>query len=135
LSIFDFYSILNLNHNIYSRGLIMEITTRTQDGITIIDISGKLDASNSKVAEKTILDAEGEGSKIILNMENLEYISSAGLRVLLLSAKKARSGHGKFCIVSLSESVQDVFEISGFSAIFEIADNVEEGIKMVLLDS
>ena len=113
----------------------MEITTREQDGITIIDISGRLDASNSKEAESTILAAEGEGSKVILNLENLEYISSAGLRVLLLSAKKARAGHGKFCIVSLTESVMDVFEISGFSAIFEIADSVEEGIKMVLLDS
>jgi len=68
-------------------------------------------------------------------MEKLDYISSAGLRVLLLSAKKARAGHGKFCIVSLSQTVMDVFEISGFSAIFEIADSVEDGIKMVLLDS
>ena len=113
----------------------MEIITREQDGITIIDISGRLDASNSKEAESTILATEGEGSKVILNLENLEYISSAGLRVLLLSAKKARAGHGKFCIVSLTESVMDVFEISGFSAIFEIADSVEEGMKMVLLDS
>ncbi len=113
----------------------MEITTREQDGITIIDISGRLDASNSKEAENTILAAEGEGSKILLNLEDLEYISSAGLRVLLLSAKKARTTHGKFCIVALTESVMDVFDISGFSAIFEIADNVEEGIKMVLLDS
>ncbi len=111
----------------------MEITTREQDGITIIDISGRLDASNSKEAENIILAAEGEESKVILNLENLEYISSAGLRVLLLSAKKARSGHGKICIVSLTENVKDVFEISGFSAIFEIADNLEEGIKMVLL--
>ena len=113
----------------------MEITTREQDGITIIDISGRLDASNTKEAQKTILELEKEGGKIILNLENLEYISSAGLRVLLMSAKKVRAGHGKFCIVSLTESVSDVFDISGFSAIFDIADSVEEGIKMVLLDA
>ena len=113
----------------------MEIITRNQGGVTIIDIAGRLDASNAQEAEQTILAAEGDGGKIVLNMENLEYISSAGLRVLLLSAKKIHSGHGKFCIVALTKGVLEVFDISGFSSIFEIADSVEDGIKTVLLDS
>ena len=113
----------------------MEITIREQEGITIIDIAGRLDASTSKEAERIILDTEGEGSKLLLNLDKLEYISSAGLRVLLLSAKKARSGHGKFCIVAPTESVMEVLTISGFSSIFEIVDTVEEGVKTVLLDS
>ena len=113
----------------------MEITTQNKGGITIINIAGRLDASNSKEAECTILAAEGDGSKIVINMEHLEYISSAGLRVLLLSAKKVHSGHGKFCIVALNKGVMEVFEISGFADIFDIADTVEDGVKMVLLDS
>ena len=113
----------------------MEITTQNQGDITIINIAGRLDASNAEEAERTILAAESDDSKIVLNMEHLEYISSAGLRVLLLSAKKVHSGHGKFCVVALSKPVLEVFEISGFASIFEIADTVENGIKTVLLDS
>ena len=113
----------------------MKITTQNQDDITIINIAGRLDASSAEEAETTILAAEGDDSKIILNLEDLEYISSAGLRVLLLSAKKVHSGHGKFCVVALSKPVREVFEISGFSSIFEIADTLDEGIKTVLLDA
>lgn len=109
----------------------MEITKTEKDGVTVIKISGRLDSSNSKEAQKEILASEDEGSRILLNLGDLEYISSAGLRVLLISAKKARSGHGKFCLCSLTENVNDVFEVSGFSAIFDVAENEEAGVKFL----
>ena len=67
-------------------------------------------------------------SRILIDFEALEYISSAGLRVLLATAKKLKSAGGDLKICSLNDTVQEVFDISGFSSILTVSANPEEAL-------
>ncbi len=67
-------------------------------------------------------------SKILINFAALEYISSAGLRVLLATAKKLKASGGDLKICSLNDTVQEVFDISGFSSILAVSANREEAL-------
>lgn len=102
-------------------GRLMEITTRTQDDVTIVALAGSLDSITSPEAQKT-LDAilAGGGRKIAVDFTALDYISSAGLRVLLGAAKKLSSTGGALRTFGLNDTVREVFDISGFSKILAV---------------
>jgi anti-sigma B factor antagonist len=98
----------------------MEISTRTRNDIHIVAIAGSLDSTTSPEAQKA-LDAVLAGArKVALDFSELDYISSAGLRVLLGAAKKLRASGGTLRMFGLNPSVREVFEISGFSAILAV---------------
>ncbi|MDQ1254894.1 MAG: anti-sigma factor antagonist, partial [Euryarchaeota archaeon] len=95
----------------------MEINKEKRNGITCLRIDGSLDASNSSIAEKNIRDAIVEGDiNLIINLSELQYISSAGLRVILVVAKDIKAKNGRIVICSMTESVRKVFDISGFTS-------------------
>ena len=107
----------------------MNITKTEENGIVEIKISGRLDAATSVEAENTITGViEEDHKKILINLEDLSYISSAGLRVLLVAAKEMKAKCGKIVLCSMIDSVKSVFEISGFSIIFEICATKEDAI-------
>jgi anti-anti-sigma factor len=64
-------------------------------------------------------------------LASLEYLSSAGLRVLLSTAKEMRRRDGKLVLCSLNEFVKELFDVSGFQSLIPIADSVESGIEML----
>jgi anti-anti-sigma factor len=109
----------------------MDITKKDLNGVAVINLSGRLDATSSSDAEQQLTVAIGDGVKMLINMEGVDYISSAGLRVLLVVCKKIRAASGKICLCSLDSNVKDVFEISGFLAVFEIKDSEEEAIALL----
>lgn len=99
----------------------MEITTRTQGDAWIIAIAGKLDSVTSPQAQQA-LDAivAGGGRKLAVDFSALDYISSAGLRVLLGTTKKLAATGGALRTFGLNETVREVFDISGFSTIMAV---------------
>ncbi|HZJ01458.1 MAG TPA: STAS domain-containing protein [Gemmatimonadaceae bacterium] len=106
----------------------MEISTRTSNDIHIVAISGSLDSGTSPEAQKA-LDAVLAGArKVALDFSALDYISSAGLRVLLGAAKKLRASGGTLRMFGLNQSVREVFEISGFSAILAVYPSEAEAV-------
>ena len=110
----------------------MEITQKEENGILFCTIMGRLDADSSQEAEKVVHDAlEGQTTRVLFDLASLEYLSSAGLRVLLSTAKEMRRRDGKFVLCSLNEFVKELFEVSGFQSLIPIADSVESGIEML----
>jgi len=108
----------------------MEIKKEKRNNITCLRIEGCLDASNSSIAEKNVLDTvAAEGANLIIDLSELQYISSAGLRVILVIAKDIKAKNGKIVLCSMAEGVKKVFEISGFTSIFDIQDNIEAALK------
>jgi anti-anti-sigma factor len=102
-------------------GRAMEITTRTTGDTTIIAVVGKLDSITSPQAQQAI-DAvlAGGATRVALDFGGLDYISSAGLRVMLSAAKKLGASGGRLRMFGLNHSVREVFDISGFSAILPV---------------
>lgn len=97
----------------------MNINIKKENGITVLEISGRLDTTTAPELEKAIND-EGEALKnLVLDFKGVEYISSAGLRVLL-TAQKKMNAQGHMELTNVSEAVMDIFEMTGFADILEI---------------
>jgi anti-anti-sigma factor len=108
----------------------MDIQAKVGNGFTTLAIKGRLDAVTAAAAEADINKTiEAGAANLVLNLSGLEYISSAGLRVLLVTAKKLSRQNGKIVLCSLRDVVREVFEISGFLSIFPVAANEEEAAK------
>jgi anti-anti-sigma factor len=108
----------------------MEIKTRTQQDVTIVVLAGHLDSNTSPEAQAA-LDAilAGGGRKVVIDFSSLDYISSAGLRVLLGTAKRLSQGSGALRLFGLNETVQEVFQISGFATILTVVDTEASALR------
>ncbi len=98
--------------------------TRRADeaGATILELDGRLDGTAAEPLHKTLLDLIAEAPpRLVLDLGSLSYVSSAGLRVLLLAAKQARSSNIKLVLCALRPNIEEVFEISGLASVFNIA--------------
>ncbi len=105
----------------------MEITADEKQGITIIKLQGRMDATTVASFEDVCRTKLEEGFlKIAVDLSELEYISSAGLRGILIMEKLSRTKGGKIGFCSLKEMVEEVFKISGFNSILLIGNNIDE---------
>jgi len=110
----------------------MEINHKEENGIVFLAFKGRLDGSSAVDAEETINTIfKGDNNRLLFDFEFLEYLSSAGLRVVLGAAKEIKRRDGKFVLCALNSYVKEVFEVSGFGAIIPIADSVDAGIKEI----
>jgi serine/threonine-protein kinase RsbW len=111
-------------------GRSMDITTRTQNGVTLVGFAGNLDSNTSPQAQQTLdgILASG-GRKMVVDFTALDYISSAGLRVLLGTAKRLSGAGGALRLCGLNETVQEVFDISGFSTILAVFATEADALK------
>ncbi len=97
----------------------MNIIIEKENNATILKIDGRLDTTTAPELEKTI-NGEGESlTNLVLDFGGVDYISSAGLRVLL-SAQKKMNIQGSMELVNVSESVMDILEMTGFAEILVI---------------
>lgn len=99
----------------------MEITTKDANEVKIVQFQGHLDSNTSQEAEKFLNDLlDQQEKKILVDFEKLDYISSAGLRVLLSTAKQLKTCDGALRLCNLNETVQEIFDMSGFSTILQV---------------
>lgn len=83
-----------------------------------------MDTNTSPQLQERLLKAFQKGSRVILDLEQVEYVSSAGLRALLIGQKTAGSKKGSMKLIHVQEAVQEVLDLSGFSAILTIEQAV-----------
>lgn len=108
----------------------MEIIERKNNDILILETHGKLDSNTSAQLEQKLVSEIDSGiTKIIVDCSKLDYISSAGLRVLLVGAKKLKANNGKIVLCSLQDYIKEVFEIAGFTAIFPIHSDLSSALS------
>jgi anti-sigma B factor antagonist len=101
----------------------MEIKTRRVDDVLVVEITGRLDTQSSGPAsEEMALIVQDGNSKILLNLRNLEFLSSAGLRVLLRTMKLLPEPEGRMMICQAKGVVKEVLEISDFNALIDVHD-------------
>lgn len=97
----------------------MELSEAKSNGIVVIGVKGRIDASNTGDLEHKLLDLIAAGERrLVLDLAELDYISSAGLRTLLVAAK--RLGNDKLALAALKDQIREVLDIAGFSSLFQI---------------
>ena len=107
-----------------------------QADYSVLNLTGRLDGLTMGEVEKCFLEAVAAGEqRFVFDMEQLEYISSAGLRVMLLAMKKTKAIGGQLVLCGLSGMVEEVFQMSGFTAVFSIAASRQEAIQNVRIAS
>ena len=107
----------------------MEIIERKEGDVSIFKIQGRLDSNSSPEFEERILSAIEAGSlKMVVDFATLEYISSAGLRVILKSTKKLKRSEGDIVLCAMQDYVREVFEISGFDSFLTIVPSMEDAL-------
>lgn len=108
----------------------MEITQEKVNDIAVISLSGRLNVTTTAELEQVFTKLlEEKQTKVLVECRELEYISSAGLRVLLTAAKQFKKISGEIALAGLSQNVKQVFEISGFTSIFPIYTTRDEAVK------
>ncbi len=110
----------------------MQTTITKADNTTIFALNGRLDSNSAPQFEQQLQDFLREpNSHLVFDFNNLDYISSAGLRIVLNTAKAYKSGRYLFSTCSMQEHVQEVFEISGFDSIITIHRSIDESLSAI----
>lgn len=97
----------------------MNVEIKRNAEVIIIEIEGRLDTTTAPKLDKTINEVLNDTNKLVLDIKALEYISSAGLRVLLSAQKKIQK-NGSMVIRNVCEEIMDIFEMTGFADILTI---------------
>lgn len=115
-----------LSEDCYDR---MDININQLDDITIVELEGSFDSNAAYETQDQILSAVGTNNKMLLDMSKVTYMSSAGLRILLLIYRRISSNIGHVVITGLSEELRDIMSITGFLDFFTTYDNRDAGVK------
>jgi anti-anti-sigma factor len=92
--------------------------------ITVVTPQGRLDAGNTRPLETELKKHITAGQvRLVVDLEATRYISSNGLRVILIAMKQAQKHHGKLVLCCLNPRMQEIFEMAGFDKVFEIFDS------------
>jgi anti-sigma B factor antagonist len=111
---------------------MLEVNNDFLNEVLVIRLSGRLDGITSKTfTEKTNASEYASSPHVVIDCSDLNYISSEGLRVMLMAAKKAKSLGGALTLASVNSSVNEVMVISGFGALLGVHANAEDAIKAI----
>jgi anti-sigma B factor antagonist len=108
----------------------MEITERQQGDVSIFSLSGRLDSNTSPDFEKRLSEVIRQGTRrLVVDCGALDYISSAGLRVILKATKDIKRAEGRFVLCAMKDYVREVFEIAGFDTFLPIFTSLEDALQ------
>src|SRR5262245_6224633 len=115
--------------------MAMECTAQHIANVVLIRVIGRIDHTTAKAFEEALfphLDAcTGEAQKGLLDVSGVDYLSSAGLRVLMLAAKHCREQHGELVIAAPQPMIQEVFTITRFDLIFQVFPTVRAALTAI----
>lgn len=105
----------------------MDTQVEEKGDVTVVRLEGRLDAASSPQIEKQLQAIIDAGHfKVVLNFERVEYLSSAGMRLMLSISKRLKNLAGKLIACNMSEEVLEVIKMAGFHQVIEIYPSEEE---------
>ena len=110
----------------------MTITEARVPGAVIVAPAGRIDSTTFTTLEQHLaaLAAAGE-HRIVMDFAGVDYISSAGLRVMLALAKRAKDARGRVALCGMNDSVRQVFQLAGFLALFDVQASRDDAVRRV----
>ncbi|MCF8369989.1 MAG: STAS domain-containing protein [Bacteroidales bacterium] len=107
----------------------MKIEIKTTNDILIITLEGSIDSQTAAEVQKTVLEASSDHKNVILELSKVGFVSSAGLRVLLMLYRQIKAKNGKVILVGVSEEISEVMSMTGFINFFEMVDTVDNALS------
>ena len=108
--------------------MAIQVDVSNQDETTVVAVTGAVDGGSAPGLQTQLLPLLQPSGALVLNLGGVNYMSSAGLRVLLLLYRQAMTGKGRVVLAGLAESIKDTMTITGFLKFFTVADNVEQAL-------
>jgi len=122
-------------HPIESETCLMQISEERYGDALVLTLAGRIDNSTTETIETEldlyVASCRSGSDRLVLDFSGVDYISSVGLRVLMLAAKHAREQGGTIVVAALQPVVREIFEISRFNLIFECFGSVREALAKV----
>lgn len=110
----------------------MEIIETKHGAVLVVSPKGRLDSATSPELDKLLRAKLAAGEhRLVIDLGALDYLSSAGLRVLLLAGKTVKAERGHIALCAVKAAVMEVFRLSGFDTIFTILPSIEQGVAKV----
>lgn len=106
----------------------MTVDTKTVDGVTVVTLTGDIDGKTAPDVQQQLLPLIETNDALVLDMNDVNYMSSAGLRVMLLLYRQAASQDSHLALIGLSEEVEDVMSATGFLDFFTVASDIAGGV-------
>ena len=107
----------------------MDISVELVEEVVLVRIVGDVDGSTAPEAQNQIMPLVQPGSRILLDMSGVPYMSSAGLRMLLSTYRQVANQDGRIALTGLAEELKDTMEVTGFLKFFTSCETVDEGLK------
>lgn len=110
----------------------MHISQELHDEVIVVAPQGRIDSTTSAAFDAHLLGLPKTGQpRIVIDFANVDYISSAGLRVMLTLAKRVRDARGALALCSLDDTVRQVFELAGFLPLFAVEGSRDGAVRAV----
>ena len=107
----------------------MDLRQNAVEGVTVLEGIGRVDSTTAPVLQERLTSLmSGQQTRVLIDFTRLDYISSAGFRVLLLAAKRAEQSGGRLVLCGISGKVRQLFDLGGFLDLFTMAGSRDEGI-------
>ncbi|MEO5762598.1 MAG: STAS domain-containing protein [Vicinamibacteria bacterium] len=106
----------------------LDVREERLEGGVVVFVTGRIDSNTSDELERLVL-AKGGEPRLVVDLSGVEYVSSAGLRVFLMLAKKMKSASGRLGLCALPASVRQVFDLAGFTSLFVVEPTVEQALQ------
>ncbi len=104
-----------------------EVTISRRGEVDVLGLAGRLDAAGAPRAEQALRGLlEGGTRRLLIDLRGLDYISSAGLQVLLLAAKRMEAGGGRLALCGAGEYVMDVLKVVGFASFLTLEPDCDQ---------
>ncbi|MCP4399541.1 MAG: anti-sigma factor antagonist [bacterium] len=99
--------------------------------VPVVELAGDIDGKTAREIQEQIFPELEAASKILFDMRKVDYMSSAGLRMLLLIYRQARKNAGQIALVGLSEEIKDIMSVTGFLSYFTVCDTLEDALNVM----
>jgi anti-anti-sigma factor len=110
----------------------MNIETRELKHVSVVTVSGRVDSATAPDLQKALQDLlDSDHNQLVLDLKDVDYMSSAGLRVLVSTQKAAKKNGGALRLAQLSARVKEVFELAGLTPVFDIYPDVVEAVGAI----
>lgn len=110
----------------------MQIAEARLDGVVAVAPAGRIDTTTAPMLERHLVALlTGGERRIVVDFSGVDYISSAGLRVLLLLARRVQEANGRLALCAMGEPVRQVFHLAGFLPLFTVCDSRDAAVRQI----